>query len=119
MSVNGRIMNVLSFGNNIEEIEQYAIDKAREFFGYEVELYIFPTYTVVTVNENTPESRRGKNFYATITVTDKNPSADSKSEVFNLIRMAMLAQDRSNFEDIQGTTDKVAEVVTNQIIDLF
>ena len=67
-----RSLNVHAYGNNMDELELDALDKAREFFGPDTELRICPNYVAHLVEPNSSfrPAAAGRRYRATVRVHD-------------------------------------------------
>jgi hypothetical protein len=68
----GRSIQVLAFGDNPEELELDAIDKARKFFGGSVRLEVERSYRVDAVLPGgaLEKDAGGKNWFAVVTLRE-------------------------------------------------
>jgi hypothetical protein len=67
----GRSISVLAFGDNADEVELDAIDKAREFFGRHVRLEVARDYLVQQVMPGAMSVQAGgKAFQSRVTVRE-------------------------------------------------
>jgi hypothetical protein len=57
----GRIFHATAYGDTADEMEMYALDKARAFFGSAFRLEIVPDYQVCRAN---PRDGTGKSYVA-------------------------------------------------------
>lgn len=65
----GRTMSVLAYGDNAAELEMYALDEARKFFGTELRLEIVQDYKVVTAGET--DASGGKRYRAGLIIRER------------------------------------------------
>lgn len=59
-----RTVNVCAYGDTADEIELAALDKARDFFGTDVQLEIVRDYAVIEVQSHRREVAGGKKYEA-------------------------------------------------------
>lgn len=62
----GRILHVTAYGDTADELELYALDEAREFFGTDVRLEVIDDYQVVGATHDPAAS--GKRYCAGVRV---------------------------------------------------
>jgi hypothetical protein len=69
----GRKIDVTAFGDNADEIELYALDEARRFFGADIPLEIVRAYQVHRLGPmaSLAKDAGGKVYVATVTVRER------------------------------------------------